>query len=39
MALDPYFVFGAVFGSGLYMFFGREPARRLIAAIRRRVEK
>ena len=29
--LDPYFLAGAIVGSGLYVFLGREPARRLIA--------
>jgi hypothetical protein len=34
--VDSYFIVGAIFGSGLYVFFGRQPARRLAAALRRR---
>jgi hypothetical protein len=37
--LDPYFLVGAVLGSGLYLFFGREPARRLVATLRRRLAR
>jgi hypothetical protein len=37
--MDPYFLVGAIFGSALYVFCGRQPARRLVAAVRRRFEK
>jgi len=37
--VDPYFLVGAVVGSGFYMFFGREPARRLVATLRRRLTR
>jgi hypothetical protein len=37
--VDPYFLVGAIVGSGLYIFFGREPARRLAVRIRQRFEK
>jgi len=35
--MDPYFLVGAIVGSGLYVFFGRAPARRLIEHVRRRI--
>jgi len=31
--MDPYFLIGAIFGSGLFIFAGREPARRLVKAL------
>jgi hypothetical protein len=34
--MDPYFLVGAIVGSGLYLFFGRQPARKLAAELRRR---
>jgi hypothetical protein len=37
--MDWYFWTGAVFGSGLYVFFGRQPARRLAAKIRERLAR
>jgi len=37
--MDAYFWAGAVFGSGLYVFFGREPARRLVARLRERLAR
>jgi len=36
VVVDWYFWAGAVVGSGLYVFFGREPARRLAARLRER---
>jgi hypothetical protein len=35
--VDAYFWAGAVLGSGLYVFFGRQPARRLVALLRERI--
>jgi hypothetical protein len=37
--LDPYFLAGAIVGSGLYVFFGRAPARRLLEVVRRRISR
>jgi len=37
--MDPYFLVGAIVGSGLYVFFGREPARRLLEQVRRRMAR
>jgi hypothetical protein len=37
--MDSYFLVGAIVGSGLYVFFGREPARRVVAELRRRFAK
>jgi hypothetical protein len=34
--MDLYFLVGALFGSGLFIFTGREPARRLVRAIQDR---
>lgn len=34
--VDSYFLVGAVIGSGLFIFFGGQPARRLLRAIRER---
>jgi hypothetical protein len=31
--MDLYFLVGAIIGSGLFIFTGREPARRLVRAI------
>ena len=39
MAVDLYFLVGAVMGSGLFIFAGREPARRLLAEIRTKFNK
>jgi hypothetical protein len=30
------FLIGAIIGSGLFIFFGQTPARRLLAAVQRR---
>ena len=35
--MDPTWLLGAIFGSGLYVFFGREPARRLASKLRERL--
>jgi hypothetical protein len=37
--VDPYFLVGAIVGSGLYVFFGRMAARRIAVRIRQRFEK
>lgn len=37
--MDPYFLVGAIIGSALYVFFGRQPARRLAEVVRRRLER
>ena len=34
--MDLYFLVGAILGSGLCIFAGREPARRLVRAIQDR---
>jgi len=34
--MDLYFLVGAILGSGLFIFAGREPARRLVRAIQER---
>jgi hypothetical protein len=34
--MDLYFLVGAIFGSGLFIFAGREPARRLVKVLQRR---
>jgi len=39
MRVDPYWIVGAVVGSGLYLFFGRAPAHRLLARLRQRTAK
>jgi hypothetical protein len=31
--MDLYFLVGAIFGSGLFIFTAREPARRLVRAL------
>ena len=31
--MDLYFLVGAILGSGLFIFAGREPARRLVKAL------
>jgi hypothetical protein len=31
--VDLYFLVGAILGSGLFIFTGREPARRLVRAL------
>jgi hypothetical protein len=37
--VDPTWLVGAVVGSGLYVFFGRLPARRLATMLRQRFAK
>jgi hypothetical protein len=37
MPVDANWMVGAILGSGLYVFFGRQPARRLLAHIRQRI--
>jgi hypothetical protein len=37
--VDLYWWIGAAFGSGLYVFFGRQPARRLARVLRQRLGK
>ena len=32
--MDLYFLVGAILGSGLFIFTGREPARRLVKVLR-----
>ena len=32
--MDLYFLVGAIFGSGLFIFAGREPARRLVQVLK-----
>jgi hypothetical protein len=34
--MDLYFLVGAIFGSGLFIFAGREPARRLVKVLQQR---
>jgi len=34
--MDLYFLVGAILGSGLFIFTGREPARRLVKALQER---
>jgi hypothetical protein len=34
--VDLYFLVGAIVGSGLFIFTGREPARRLVRALQER---
>jgi hypothetical protein len=34
--MDIYFLIGAIVGSGVFIFAGRQPALRLIAAVQRR---
>jgi len=34
--MDPYFLVGAILGSALFIFAGREPARRLVKALQDR---
>jgi hypothetical protein len=34
--MDLYFLVGALFGSGLFIFTGREPARKLVRVIQER---
>jgi hypothetical protein len=34
--MDLYFLVGAIFGSGLFIFAGREPARRLVRVLQER---
>ncbi len=34
--MDSYFLIGAILGSGLFIFSGREPARRLVKALQDR---
>ena len=34
--MDLYFLVGAILGSGLFIFAGREPARRLVKAFQER---
>ena len=34
--MDLYFLVGAILGSGLFIFTGREPARRLVKAFQER---
>jgi len=35
--MSPAFLIGAILGSGLFIFAGREPARRAVAYIRERI--
>ena len=37
--MDSYFLIGAIVGSGLYVFFGRQPARRIRVVIQRRLSR
>jgi len=37
--MDVYFLIGAVVGSGLYVFYGRAPARRVVAELRKRLAR
>ena len=32
--MDSYFLIGAILGSGLFLAFGRGPARRLVALVK-----
>jgi hypothetical protein len=32
--MDTYFLVGAIFGSGLFIFAGREPAKKLVSLIK-----
>jgi hypothetical protein len=34
--MDLYFLVGAILGSGLFIFGGREPARRLVKVLQER---
>jgi hypothetical protein len=34
--MDSYFLIGAILGSGLFIFAGREPARRLVRVLQDR---
>lgn len=34
--MDLYFLVGAILGSGLFIFAGREPARRLVKVLKDR---
>ncbi len=35
--MDIYFAVGAIIGSGLFIFVGHAPARRLLQAVQRRI--
>ena len=37
--MDLYFLVGAILGSGLFIFTGREPARRLVKVLRDRTRR
>ncbi len=37
--MDIYTLIGAIVGSGLFIFAGREPARRLMAGVRARLRR
>jgi hypothetical protein len=37
--MDAYFLVGAILGSGLFIFAGRGPARRLVQTIQARIKR